>query len=187
MPNIVCCFKWVVDEAYIKPSSSGKIDLEWAEHKLSDYDRNAIEEAVRLQEAYGGSVTAVTVAPSDATKDKEHPILIEKNKAFNNITQTSAQQANKRIKPKDVSDRKVNQSKCEYRVYDYGYHEIYEDWEKEDETIEIMDDIYSEENYNYYLGDDDWEDIREQENHTYDDNEYHEYRIYEDIEAKEDY
>jgi omega-amidase len=68
MPNIVCCFKWVVDEAYIKPSSSGKIDLEWAEHKLSDYDRNAIEEAVRLQEAYGGSVTAVTVAPSDATK-----------------------------------------------------------------------------------------------------------------------
>jgi electron transfer flavoprotein beta subunit len=82
MPNIVCCFKWVVDEAYIKPSSSGKIDLEWAEHKLSDYDRNAIEEAVRLQEAYGGSVTAVTVAPSDATKGIKDALSRGPEKAF---------------------------------------------------------------------------------------------------------
>ncbi|NLL86737.1 MAG: electron transfer flavoprotein subunit beta/FixA family protein [Syntrophomonadaceae bacterium] len=82
MPNIVCCFKWVVDEAYIKPSSSGKIDLEWAEHKLSDYDRNAIEEAVRLQEAYGGSVTAVTVAPSDATKGIKDALSRGPEKAY---------------------------------------------------------------------------------------------------------
>lgn len=68
MPDIICCFKWVVDEAYIRPDSSGKLDMEWAEHKLSDYDRNAIEEAVRLQEQYGGTVTAVTVASPDATK-----------------------------------------------------------------------------------------------------------------------
>ncbi len=82
MPNIVCCFKWVVDEAYIKPSSSGKIDLEWAEHKLSDYDRNGIEEAVRLQEAYGGSVTAVTVAPSDATKGIKDALSRGPGKAY---------------------------------------------------------------------------------------------------------
>lgn len=82
MPNIVCCFKWVVDEAYIKPSSSGKIDLEWAEHKLSDYDRNAIEEAVRLQEAYGGSITAITVAPSDATKGIKDALSRGPEKAY---------------------------------------------------------------------------------------------------------
>jgi tetratricopeptide (TPR) repeat protein len=157
-------------------------------HQLRIEEQSGVgENEIQLLMIDPGSCHAPINDNGIRAKDKEHPILIEKNKAFNNITQTSAQQANKRIKPKDVSDRKVNQSKCEYRVYDYGYHEIYEDWEKEDETIEIMDDIYSEENYNYYLGDDDWEDIREQENHTYDDNEYHEYRIYEDIEAKEDY
>ncbi len=82
MPNIVCCFKWVVDEAYIKPSSSGKIDLEWAEYKLSDYDRNAIEEAVRLQEIYGGGVTAVTVASSDATKGIKDALSRGPEKAY---------------------------------------------------------------------------------------------------------
>lgn len=82
MPNMVCCFKWVVDEAYIKPSSSGKIDLEWAEYKLSDYDRNAIEEAVRLQETYGGSVTAVTVASSDATKGIKDALSRGPEKAY---------------------------------------------------------------------------------------------------------
>lgn len=82
MPNILCCFKWVVDEAYIKPSSSGKIDLEWAEYKLSDYDRNAIEEAVRMQEIYGGSVTAVTVASSDATKGIKDALSRGPEKAY---------------------------------------------------------------------------------------------------------
>lgn len=82
MPNIICCFKWVVDEAYIKPSSSGKIDLEWAEYKLSDYDRNAIEEAVLLQETYGGSVTAVTVACSDATKGIKDALSRGPEKAY---------------------------------------------------------------------------------------------------------
>ncbi len=82
MPNIVCCFKWVVDEAYIKPSSAGKIDLEWAEHKLSDYDRNAIEAGVQLQEEYGGTVTAVTVASSEATKGIKDALSRGPEKAF---------------------------------------------------------------------------------------------------------
>jgi len=82
MPDIVCCFKWVVDEAYIKPGNSGKIDLEWAEHKLSDYDRNAIEEAVRLQKEYGGNVSAVTVASSDATKGIKDALSRGPEKAY---------------------------------------------------------------------------------------------------------
>lgn len=82
MPDIICCFKWVVDEAYIRPDSSGKLDMEWAEHKLSDYDRNAIEEAVRLQEEYGGSVTAVTVASPDATKGIKDALSRGPEKAY---------------------------------------------------------------------------------------------------------
>ncbi len=82
MPDMVCCFKWVVDEAYIRPDSSGKLEMEWAEYKLSDYDRNAIEEAVRLQEQYGGSVTAVTVASPDATKGIKDALSRGPEKAY---------------------------------------------------------------------------------------------------------
>jgi len=68
MPDIVVCFKWVVDEAYIRRTSSGDLDFSSVDYKISEYDRNAIEAAVMLREAYGGSVTAVTVGVPEATK-----------------------------------------------------------------------------------------------------------------------
>jgi electron transfer flavoprotein beta subunit len=68
MPSIVACFKWVIDEAYIRRGSSGELDFSSVDYKISDYDRNAIEEAVRLKEAHGGSVIAVTVGVPGATK-----------------------------------------------------------------------------------------------------------------------
>lgn len=157
-------------------------------HQLRIEEQSGVgENQIQLLMIDSGSCHALINDNEIKAKEKQCPTLIEKNKALNNTTQTSVQQANKRIKPKDASDQRVNQSKCEYRLYAYEYHEIYEDWDKEDEMIEIMEDIYSEENYNYYLGDDDWEDIKEQENHIYEDNEDHEYRIHEDIEAREDY
>ncbi len=68
MPDIVVCFKWVVDEAYIRRTSSGDLDFTSVDYKISEYDRNAIEVAVRLRDAYGGSVTAMTVSVPEATK-----------------------------------------------------------------------------------------------------------------------
>ncbi len=68
MPDIVVCFKWVVDEAYIRRTSSGDLDFSSVDYKISEYDRNAIEAAVRLREAYGGRVTAVTVGVPEAAK-----------------------------------------------------------------------------------------------------------------------
>ena len=50
MPIIIACFKWVIDEAYIRRSSSGELDFSSVDYKISEYDRNAIEEAVRLKE-----------------------------------------------------------------------------------------------------------------------------------------
>ncbi|HBC93281.1 MAG TPA: electron transfer flavoprotein subunit beta, partial [Pelotomaculum sp.] len=67
MPKIIACFKWVMDEADIKADAgTGQLVLDRVGYKISDYDRNAIEEAVLLQEQHGGSVAAVTVAPSEA-------------------------------------------------------------------------------------------------------------------------
>lgn len=68
MPDIIACFKWVIDEAYLKSGASGDIDFNWVDYKLSDYDKNAIEEAVRLTEQYGGNVVAATVGTPDDTK-----------------------------------------------------------------------------------------------------------------------
>jgi len=68
MPTFIACFKWVVDEAYIRRGSSGEMDFSAVDYKISDYDRNAIEEAVRLKDA--GSLTsfALTVGVPEATK-----------------------------------------------------------------------------------------------------------------------
>lgn len=68
MPNIIACFKWVVDEAYIRRGTSGALDFSAVDHKISDYDRNAIEEAVRLKDALGGKVFGVTVGSPEAAK-----------------------------------------------------------------------------------------------------------------------
>jgi electron transfer flavoprotein beta subunit len=68
MPNIIACFKWVIDEAYIRKGSSGNLDFSSVDYKISDYDRNAIEEATRLKSIHGGTVIAMTVGTPEATK-----------------------------------------------------------------------------------------------------------------------
>ena len=68
MPTIIACFKWVVDEAYIRRGSSGELDFSSVDYKISDYDRNAIEEAVQLKETLGGSAIAVTVGAPAASR-----------------------------------------------------------------------------------------------------------------------
>ena len=60
MLRILSLFKWVADEAYVKASASGELDLSFVEYKISDYDKNAIEEAVLLQEKQGAIVEALT-------------------------------------------------------------------------------------------------------------------------------
>lgn len=68
MPDILSCYKWVVDEAYIRAGSGGDLDLSMADYKLSDYDKNAIEEAMLLTEKYGGSAAVISVGSPDDTK-----------------------------------------------------------------------------------------------------------------------
>jgi len=56
-----------MDEADIKSDpKTHELIFDRVGYKISDYDRNAIEEAVRLQEKHGGTVVGVTVAPPGA-------------------------------------------------------------------------------------------------------------------------
>jgi electron transfer flavoprotein beta subunit len=66
MPNIIACYKWVLDEQDIKINLSDlALDFSRAKNKISEYDRNAVEEAMSLVKG-GGSVTAMTFGTAGA-------------------------------------------------------------------------------------------------------------------------
>jgi electron transfer flavoprotein beta subunit len=65
--NIIVCAKQVVDvsEMKIDPNTKKPI-LSGVAQKISDIDKNAMEEAIKIKEKNGGKITALTVGPSDA-------------------------------------------------------------------------------------------------------------------------
>lgn len=77
MANIVVCFKHVVDETELKiDRQNNRITLEGAKTKISDDDKNAIEEAVRLKEKAGGKVTAICMGDIDAKKSLKEALAM---------------------------------------------------------------------------------------------------------------
>lgn len=73
--NIVVCAKQVVDVSEIKVDSNTKKPiLAGVPQKISDIDKNAMEEALKIKEKQGGKITVVTVGPPDA-KEKIKELL----------------------------------------------------------------------------------------------------------------
>ncbi|UCF13162.1 MAG: electron transfer flavoprotein subunit beta/FixA family protein [Thermoplasmatales archaeon] len=65
--NIIVCAKQVVDVSEMKVDSKTKKPiLQGVPQKISDIDKNAIEEAIKIKDKHGGKITVVTVGPSDA-------------------------------------------------------------------------------------------------------------------------
>jgi len=65
--NIVVCAKQVVDvsEMKVNPTTNKPI-LQGVPQKISDIDKNAMEEAIKIKEKHGGKITVVTIGPADA-------------------------------------------------------------------------------------------------------------------------
>jgi len=65
--NIIVCAKQVIDvsEMKVDPSTKKPI-LQGVPQKISDIDKNAMEEAIKIKEKNGGKITVVTVGPADA-------------------------------------------------------------------------------------------------------------------------
>ncbi len=77
MPEIIVCFKHVVDETELRiDRANNKINFEGAKTKISDDDKNVIEEAVRMKEKNGGSITAVCVGSADAKKSAKEALAM---------------------------------------------------------------------------------------------------------------
>lgn len=61
MPKCLVCYKWTLDEQDIKVKPEDlSLDSSRAKGKISDFDRNAIEEAALLVEKQGGAVDALS-------------------------------------------------------------------------------------------------------------------------------
>lgn len=68
MGKILACYKWVVDEADIKINPDQTVDTSKAKSKISDYDKNAIEAAVRAAQTKGSKSAALTFGNEQAQK-----------------------------------------------------------------------------------------------------------------------
>lgn len=65
--NIVVCVKHVPDlQSERRFTERGHVDRDGTDGTLNELDENAVEAALRLVEAYGGQVTALTMGPADA-------------------------------------------------------------------------------------------------------------------------
>ncbi len=71
MPNTLVCVKQVLDEMEIRVDKETRsLIIEDVPIKLSTIDRNALEEAVRIKEKHGGTVTVVTVSSKMPVDEK---------------------------------------------------------------------------------------------------------------------
>jgi len=72
--NIIVCAKQVVDVSEIKIDSDNKPRITGIPKKISDFDKNALEEALKIKEKNGGTITILTVGTADA-KEKIKELL----------------------------------------------------------------------------------------------------------------
>ncbi len=72
--NIIVCAKQVVDVSEIKIDSDNKPRITGIAKKISDFDKNALEEAITIKEKTGGTITVVSVGSADA-KEKIKELL----------------------------------------------------------------------------------------------------------------
>jgi electron transfer flavoprotein beta subunit len=82
--DLFVCIKRVPDSAAkIRVGADGKaIDPAGVEHVISPYDEIALERAVQIRDAAGGSVTAICFGPPEATKEIRQALAMGADKAI---------------------------------------------------------------------------------------------------------
>ena len=83
MPRIIVCLKYAIDVAQIKVDpTTRKLLTVGTPRKVSDFDKNALEEAVRIKEKHGGEVVALTLTAEDASSALKEALAMGADKAF---------------------------------------------------------------------------------------------------------
>lgn len=82
MTKIAVCVKQVPDLAELKfEKDRPTVVAKEVPRKISDFDKNALEEAVRIKEKQGGEVTAITIGPPEARDALKEALAIGADKA----------------------------------------------------------------------------------------------------------
>jgi electron transfer flavoprotein beta subunit len=83
MVRSIVCAKQVYDVEGLKvdPNTRSLI-TERVERKISDFDKNALEEALRIREKHGGSVTVVMLGPSTASGAAKEALIMGADEAY---------------------------------------------------------------------------------------------------------
>jgi electron transfer flavoprotein beta subunit len=83
MPIIVVCIKQAVDVTQIRtdPATRQLITAD-APRKISDIDKNALEEAIRIKEKQGGEIIAVTMGDDNAKTALREALAMGADKAY---------------------------------------------------------------------------------------------------------
>lgn len=83
MVRILVCIKQVVDVSQLKvDSATRRLITVDAPKKISDFDKNALEEAICMKEKVGGEVFTVTVGPEDAKTTLREALAMGADKAY---------------------------------------------------------------------------------------------------------
>jgi electron transfer flavoprotein beta subunit len=83
MPRIIVCLKYAIDVTNIKVDpATRKLITADAPRKISDFDKNALEEAIKIKEKHGGEVVALTLSAEDASQALREALAMGADKAF---------------------------------------------------------------------------------------------------------
>ncbi|MDH5448699.1 MAG: electron transfer flavoprotein subunit beta/FixA family protein [Candidatus Bathyarchaeota archaeon] len=83
MPRIIVCLKQAIDVNQLKADpSTRRLVTAGVSRKISDFDKNALEEAVRLKEKLGGEIVTVTASGEDAKTSIREALAIGADKGY---------------------------------------------------------------------------------------------------------
>lgn len=83
MPKCLVCYKWTLDEQDIKIKPEDlSLDSSRAKGKISDFDRNAIEEGALLVEKLGGAVEALSYGTASVKQSLKDALSRGPEKAY---------------------------------------------------------------------------------------------------------
>lgn len=83
MPRIIVCLKQAIDVSQLKADpSTRRLITDGVSRKISDFDKNALEEAVRLKEKLGGEVITVTASVEDAKTSIREALAMGADKGY---------------------------------------------------------------------------------------------------------
>jgi len=82
-PRIIVCFKYSrdVDEIQVDPNTNTPI-LERVPRKISNFDKNALEAAIKLKEEHSGEIIAVTACSEDPSKGIKEALAMGADMAY---------------------------------------------------------------------------------------------------------